>query len=128
MWRIVERPELSRTVKWCRLSHLSPTMDGSVPKHQLKICEMIDAAGPVTKKVKLEEKDQVMETIGVTEPETSPELSPQVVQAMKKLLEAIYPVLSCQNVDLREFLDEHKLTCEEPLSDSVDMFAQRPSL
>lgn len=52
---------------------------------------MLVLAEPVTKEVEIKEEDQVVEVVDVTKPAASPELGPQVVEAMKKVREELYP-------------------------------------
>lgn len=49
-----------------------------------------------------------MAVIGVTEPEASLEIGPERVEAMGKVREAVYPVCSFHNIDLRKLVNEHE--------------------
>lgn len=53
---------------------------------------MLGGALPVTDMLEWKEEDQVIKTVDLAEPAASLELRPEVVQAMKKVREAMYSV------------------------------------
>lgn len=87
---------------------------------------MVLVAGPVYKEESLKNKDQVIKMAHITEPMASPELCPQVAEAMRRVRKAKYPICSMYNVDFRELEDEHKLTHGESLLKSVYLLLSSP--
>lgn len=49
-------------------------MDGALLKRQRVLVEMMGAAGPVTKGVKVKKEDEIREGVDVTRPAASPRL------------------------------------------------------
>lgn len=70
-----------------------------MPKRQQTIDEMMGKARPVTNGEKLKKEDKVMEAANLTEPETSPEIGAQVLEAMRKVREAMYFVSLFHGID-----------------------------
>lgn len=63
----------------------------------------------------------------MTELAASPELGQNMVKATKKVREAVYRTCCFYNVDLRERLDEHKLTSEKYLLRTVELLSSHAS-
>lgn len=74
-------------------------MESSVPKRQRTIDLMVDTVGSVTEEVEVREENQMMKAVDVTELAPSPELGPQVVEAIRKVWEAMSHVRSFHNAD-----------------------------
>lgn len=85
-------------------------MEVSAPKCQRTTDETFSAAGMVSEELKVRQEDQVTVVFDTMEPAASPASGPLVVGAMRKGLEAMYPMCSFHNFDFRELVDEHKLT------------------
>lgn len=90
----------ARTLKPSRSSGCSPMMKCAMPKRQRTVDKTIGRAELVIRESEVNKEDQVMKRGDVTELAASIELRSQVVETMKKQLEAIYPKLSFHNVDL----------------------------
>lgn len=58
----------------------------------------------------MKEKDQVMKAVDGTESAASLGLAVQVVEATKKVCEAMFPIELFRNLDFRELVIELKLT------------------
>lgn len=94
-------------------------MKSAVPKRRRSLHEMMIAIEPGAKGAKLKEEILVIKAADVTKPAASPELGPQVVLAIKKVREAMYPICSLRDVALRRLIEEHKITHGEFLLGSV---------
>lgn len=79
-----------KTVKWFSSSGSSPKMKGDVPKCQRTIDEVISEAVLKTRESEVNEEDQVMEMIDLTEPAASPEVGLQVDEVVSRAHEAMY--------------------------------------
>lgn len=62
----------------------------------------------------------------MTEPAASPRYGPQVVEAMRSVLEAMYQLCLFRNVHFRAFVDKHEVTHGEALFDSVGLLLSYP--
>lgn len=62
-----------------------------------------------------------MQVVAVTEQPALFESGFLVLETKRKVQEAIHPMLSFRNDDLRELVDEHELTIERFLPDSVNL-------
>lgn len=102
-------------------------MNGAVPKHQRTIDEMMGAAGPVTKELGVGEEGQGMETVDVAKLVASLELSPQMVEEMRKVPEAVYHICTFGNVDFRKIVNDHELMSGGYLLGSVNLVLSGPS-
>lgn len=72
--------------------------------------------------MKARRKDRVMNVVDVIEPRELSRPCPQIGEAMTKVREVVYPVRLFHNVDIREIVDEHKVTHEKALLDSVNLW------
>lgn len=62
----------------------------AVLKRQRTMDEVMGTAGSLTRSVEMSEEVRTMETVGTTEPATSPELGTPLVEGMMKVPEAMY--------------------------------------
>lgn len=65
---------------------------------------------PVALKKKLKEEDEAMEAVNITERTISPVISPNVVEDLKKMREAMYHICLFHSRDFRKPVGEHDLT------------------
>lgn len=82
---------------------------------------MICAAGYVPKEVELKEEVEVLEVVDVAEPDTWPDLDTHVVEEMKKVQEAMYPICVSYILDYLELVYEHELLHVELSLDFVNL-------
>lgn len=73
------------------------------------------------RKVEQNEREKPVEVVSVTKTATSSDLSPQVVVAMRKLPEGVYPACWFPVADLRGLLDERELTHGKFLLNSTNL-------
>lgn len=99
-WRNVGRPTQARTPKRSGSSASSPLIAGAAPKRKRTIDRMLRARGPDTKEVKVKAEDHFTEVVDVTELKASSKLGPSVVETIRKVLEAMYPVCSLLSVHI----------------------------
>lgn len=118
----------ARTLRRSQLLCLSPMEEGASLNGQRTMDEMMGAAKPIIEEVKVKEEEQVMEVVDLTEPAASSELVLQMVQALIKVRKAKYYICSFYNIDFRELVNEHELTHEEFLFDSVDLVLRDPKM
>lgn len=85
-------------------------MMDTVPKRQRTQDEILGAAKPGTEVVEVKEADKVLKIIDVTEPAASSERGGQVVEGMRKVREAMYPVCLFHSINYQDIVDEHGLT------------------
>lgn len=88
-WWSVRRPTQARRSKRSQSAGSYPMMNGAVLKRQQMLYEMMDATEPVVSDEKVEKEDQIMEVADVAELARSPEIFPQVTEAMMKVRKAM---------------------------------------
>lgn len=98
----------------------------AAPKSQLTIDEMLRAVGLNCKGVELKEENEVMDVLDVTEPAAASELDSEVIEAIRKVRKAMYPICWFQIVDYRNLVDENSMTHEGSLSDHMYSVVSNP--
>lgn len=99
-------------------------MEGAVIKLQQTRNEMKGAAEKITENLEVKDGDHIVDVADEVEPTESFQFSPQVLEGMTKVREAMNPINLYHIVDFGKPVSKHKLTHGVMFLASVDIDAQ----
>lgn len=97
-----------------------------MPKRERTIDGKMGMAGPVTKELEAKEEDQITAVDAVIEPAASTELRLQVVEEMRKRLDAMHFICLLHNVYFQKPVNKQESMHGKLLLDSVHLVLSDP--